>query len=163
MTPWGTYLTCEENWNGYFGTTDPTWTPTPEQARYGVTAAGFAYRWHEADPRFDIAVNPNEANRFGWVVEIDPFGPDSKPVKRTALGRIKHEGATVAESRGRVVIYSGDDQDGEYVYKFVSSASWRWLRAHGKSPLDHGTLYVAWFNENGSGTWLPLVHGPRST
>ena len=100
VTPWGTYLACEENWNGYFGTNDPTWTPTPLEARYGVTAAGFGYNWHNAEPRFDLAVNRNELNRFGWVVEIDPFDPDSAPVKRTALGRIKHEGATVTEVKG---------------------------------------------------------------
>jgi secreted PhoX family phosphatase len=159
VTPWGTYLACEENWNGYFGTADATWVPTEEQSRYGVLAAGFGYRWHTVDPRFDIAVNPNEANRFGWVVEIDPTNPKSVPVKRTALGRIKHEGATVTESRGRVVVYTGDDQDGDYVYKYVSAGPWRWLRARGKSPLDHGTLYVARFDDDGTGTWLPLVHG----
>jgi uncharacterized protein len=159
FTPWGTYLACEENWNGYFGTADTTWTATPLEARYGVTAAGFGYDWHIAEPRFDLAVNRNELNHFGWVVEVDPFDPTSTPVKRTALGRMKHEGATLTESRGRVVVYSGDDENGEYLYKFVSSARWRLLRALGKSPLDHGTLYVAKFNDDGTGTWLPLVHG----
>ena len=115
------------------------------------TAAGFGYNWHKADPRFDLAVNRNELNRFGWVVEIDPFDPHSTPVKRTALGRIKHEGATVTESRGRVVVYTGDDQNGDYLYKFVGNAPWRQLRARGTSPLDHGTLYVAQFNDDGTG------------
>jgi uncharacterized protein len=159
VTPWGTYLACEENWNGYFGTEDASWTPTAEQTRYGVVAAGFGYRWHVADPRFDVAVNPLELNRFGWVVEIDPFDPRATPVKRTALGRIKHEGAIVTESRGRAVVYSGDDQDGDYIYKFVGSAPWRRLRAARKSPLDHGTLYVAAFAADGTGRWLPLEHG----
>ena len=159
VTPWGTYLACEENWNGYFGTQDPAWTPSPDQARYGVSAVGAGYRWHTADPRFDIAVNPNEAHRFGWVVEIDPFEPDSTPIKRTALGRIKHEGATVTEAHGRVVVYTGDDQDGDYIYKYVSSAPWRSVRARGRSPLDEGTLYVARFNDDGTGQWLPLVFG----
>ncbi|GIH11327.1 Tat pathway signal protein [Rhizocola hellebori] len=158
-TPWGTYVACEENWNGYFGTTQVGWTPTPEQARYGVSAAALPYRWHTVDKRFDVAENPNELNRFGWVVEIDPRDPHSPPVKRTALGRIKHEGATFTESRGRVVVYTGDDQNGEYIYKFVSSAPWRLLRAQRKSPLDHGTLYVGKFNDDGTGTWIPLVHG----
>ncbi|GAA2584857.1 PhoX family phosphatase [Actinomadura fulvescens] len=158
-TPWGTYVTCEENWNSYFGTDKAGWTPDAEQKRYGVQASSAPYNWHKADPRFDIAANPKEANRFGWVVEIDPFDPKSTPVKRTALGRVKHESATVTESRGRVVVYTGDDQDGEYVYKFVSSEPWRRLRARRKSPLDHGTLYVAKFNDDGTGTWLPLVFG----
>jgi secreted PhoX family phosphatase len=159
VTPWGTYLACEENWNSYFGTEDPSWEPTPEQARYGINREGFGYRWHTADPRFDIAVNPNEVNRFGWVVEIDPFDPDSTPIKRTALGRVKHEGALVTEAQGRLVVYTGDDQDGDYIYRFVSSAPWRQLRAQGKSPLDHGTLYVARYDDDGSGEWLPLVFG----
>jgi secreted PhoX family phosphatase len=158
-TPWGTYLTCEENWNGYFGTASTGFTPSDTQRRYGVSAAGFGYNWHVADARFDVAANPNELNRFGWVVEIDPFNPKATPVKRTALGRIKHEGATVVERRGRAVVYSGDDENGEYLYKFESSAPWRSLIARGKSPLDHGTLYVARFNEDGTGEWLPLVYG----
>jgi uncharacterized protein len=158
-TPWGTYLACEENWNGYFGTAAPGWTRTPLEARYGVTAASAGYNWHIAQPRFDLNVNRNEVNHFGWVVEVDPFDPTSTPVKRTALGRIKHEGAEVTESRGRVVVYSGDDENGEYLYKFVGNAPWRLLRALGKSPLDHGTLYVAKFGADGSGEWLPLEHG----
>jgi uncharacterized protein len=92
-------------------------------------------------------------------VEIDLFAPGSIPVKRTALGRIKHEGALVTESRGRIVVYTGDDQDKDYVYKFVGNAPWRRLRDEGKSPLDEGTLYVARFNDDGSGDWVPLVHG----
>lgn len=158
-TPWGTYLTCEENWNGYFGTAASGWKPTPAQARYGVNATGFGYSWHVADPRFDVALNPNELHRFGWVVEIDPMDPNSRPIKRTALGRFKHESAAVTESRGRVVVYSGDDENLEYVYKFVGDRPWRELRARGRSPLDEGTLYVARFDANGTGTWLPLVHG----
>jgi len=158
-TPWGTYLACEENWNGYFGTADATWTPTPAEARYGVTRTGFGYNWHLADPRFDLAVNRKELNRFGWVVEIDPFDAASTPVKRTALGRIKHEGATVTEEDGKVVVYSGDDENGDYLYKFVGNAPWRRLRRQGKSPLDEGTLHVARFNADGSGTWMPLVFG----
>jgi secreted PhoX family phosphatase len=157
-TPWGTYLACEENWNGYFGT-DASWTATPLEARYGVTAGGFGYNWHRAEARFDLALNRNELNRFGWVVEIDPFDPDSTPVKRTALGRIKHEGAWVTEHHGRVVAYSGDDENGDYLYKFVSAAPWRLMRSLGRSPLDHGVLYVAKFADDGTGVWLPLVHG----
>jgi hypothetical protein len=124
-----------------------------------VSATGFGYNWHKAEPRFDLAVNRNELNHFGWVVEFDPFDPKSVPVKRTALGRIKHEGATCTESKGRVVVYSGDDENGDYLYKFVGDKPWRQVRAKGLSPLDHGVLYVAKFAADGSGTWLPLVHG----
>ncbi|MDT0265154.1 PhoX family phosphatase [Streptomyces sp. DSM 44915] len=159
VTPWGTYLACEENWNNYFGTTDESWQPTPTQERYGVSASGGGFDWHLADSRFDLAANPNEINRFGWIVEIDPQRPRSAPVKRTALGRVKHEGCTVTESRGRVVAYTGDDQDGDYIYKFVGEGNWRFQRARGRSPLDHGTLYVATFQDDGRGRWLPLVFG----
>ena len=170
-TPWNTYLTCEENFNGYFGTADTTWAPTALETRYGITAAGAGYRWHLADQRFDLSKNRKEANRFGWVVEIDPFVPTSTPVKRTALGRFKHEGATFAESRGYAVVYMGDDENGDYFYKFVSAEPWRdvtkdWFQNGSrtattvrKSPLDAGTLYVAKFDANGTGRWLPLVHG----
>ncbi|MGL6222259.1 MAG: PhoX family protein, partial [Steroidobacteraceae bacterium] len=140
VTPWGTYLACEENWNGYFGTDDLTWTATALEARYGVSRAGFGYNWHKAEARFDLAKNRSELNHFGWVVEIDPFNPEAAPVKRTALGRVKHEGATCVESKGRVVVYSGDDENGDYLYKFVGNAPWRQLRALRRSPLDHGTL-----------------------
>ncbi len=158
-TPWGTYLACEENWNGYFGTADPAWAATPAEARYGVSAIGFGYNWHIASPRFDVSVNRNELNHYGWVVEIDPQRPSSTPVKRTALGRIKHEGATVTEARGRAVVYTGDDENGDYFYKFVGERAWRRHLARGESPLDHGILYVAAFDGVDGGSWLPLVHG----
>ncbi len=120
-TPWGTYLTCEENFNGYFGWNGSR-TPTVLENRYGISQAGFGYRWHTADPRFDVNATPNEPNRHGWVVEIDPFDPNSKPIKRTALGRVKHENAEhVLAADGTVVVYMGDDERNEYIYKFVSS------------------------------------------
>ena len=157
-TPWGTYLTCEENWNGYFVNAG---TQTPEQRRYGISAKGAGYRWHEFDARFDAAAHPNEPHRFGWVVEIDPFDPLSKPVKRTALGRVKHEGAALAlTADNRVVYYMGDDQQFEYIYKFVSRDAYNKTdRAANRDLLDHGTLCVAKFNADGSGEWLALVHG----
>lgn len=158
QTPWGTYLTCEENFNGYFGATGG-WTATEEQERYGFSASGFGYGWEKFDPRFDLS-NPNyknEENRFGWVVEIDPMNPDSAPTKRTALGRVKHEGVAITVGKGgRVVAYMGDDQRFDYIYKFVSSGNWRRMRARGINPLDEGTLYVAKFNDDGSGNWLEL-------
>jgi secreted PhoX family phosphatase len=159
VTPWGTYLACEENWNGYFGTDDTSWAATALEARYGVSRVGFGYTWHRAAERFDLAKNRNELNHFGWVVEFDPYDPQSAPVKRSALGRIKHEGATCTESKGRVVVYSGDDENGDYLYKFVGDKPWRQVRAKGQSPLDHGTLYVAKFHADDRGEWLPLVHG----
>lgn len=155
FTPWGTYLTCEENFNGYFRKTGDR---TPMEIRYGITEGGFGYLWHTTDDRFDVNKEPNEPNRFGWVVEIDPFNPKSTPIKRTALGRFKHEGAWVQEARdGRVVVYSGDDERFEYIYRYVSRIPWRWARFRGNDPLDDGTLYVAQFDADGKGRWLPLT------
>ncbi|MCB1959318.1 MAG: PhoX family phosphatase [Rhodocyclaceae bacterium] len=157
-TPWGTYLTCEENFNGYFGARN-AWSATDEQRRYGFSANGFGYGWHLFDRRFDLSDEDyrNEENRFGWVVEIDPFDATQTPIKRTALGRVKHEGVAIAEGRNkRVVAYMGDDERFDYLYKFVSEDNWKKMRREGKSPLDHGTLYVARFNDDGSGEWLAL-------
>jgi hypothetical protein len=154
-TPWGTYLACEENFNGYFRKNA---APNALEARYGISAAGFGYLWHTTDPRFQVDSEPNEPNRFGWVCEIDPFDPHSTPVKRTALGRIKHEGAWVQEARdGRVVVYMGDDERFEYIYRYVSRLPWKQSRKAGIHPLDDGTLYVARFSANGTGEWLPLT------
>ena len=127
-------------------------------ARYGIGAAG-DNPWYRGDPRFDLAVNPNEPNRFGWVVEIDPADPDSTPKKRTALGRLKHENAGFAEADdGRAVVYTGDDERFQFLYKYVSDQPWRRYR-RGASPLDDGTLFVARFDADGTGVWLPLVAG----
>lgn len=161
VTPWNTYLTCEENFNGYFRIDPGTYTPQQQAllSRYGV--GGDRNNWALHDSRFVVTPgNPNEPNRCGWVDEIDPFDPLSRPVKRTALGRVKHESATVHTTKDeRVVVYTGDDQVNEHVYKFVSDLSWRSARGRGRSPLDEGTLYVARFNDDGTGDWLPLVHG----
>ncbi len=163
-TPWGTYLTCEENFNGYFGTTAAKLAAAPlsnVERRYGLNATGFGYRWFEADPRFDIRDNPNEPNRFGWVVEIDPFNPWSRPVKRTALGRFKHESAQHVVGRdNKVAMYMGDDERNDYIYKFVCTRRYRpWHPSANRDLLDSGTLYVARFDADGTGTWLPLVWG----
>ncbi|WP_424988183.1 PhoX family protein [Microbulbifer sp. S227A] len=159
-TPWGTYLTCEENFNGYFGSTDQAHERTPEQARYGVGLTG-RYGYENFDARFDISKDPNEPNTQGWVVEIDPTNPDSVPNKRTALGRFKHENAACAIAPdGRVVVYMGDDERGEFLYKFVSDAVYV-PGGDTSTLLDEGTLYVAKFLENGSGQWLPLT--PETT
>lgn len=155
QTPWGTYLTCEENFNGYFKKT----AQDAREKRYGISAKTYGGDWSIVDERFNLDLHPNEANRFGWVVEIDPFDPTSTPKKRTALGRFKHENAAVtAASDGRVVIYMGDDERNEYIYKFVSGDS-AMASMSMDDLLDHGTLYVARFNDDGRGEWLPLSHG----
>ena len=155
FTPWGTYLTCEENFNGYFRKNG---TQSELERRYGINAAGAGYLWHTTDARFRTDTEPNEPNRFGWVVEIDPFDPESTPVKRTALGRLKHEGAWVQETRdGRVVVYTGDDEQFEYIYRYVSNQPWKRAMRDGINPLDDGVLYVAKFVSDGWGEWLPLT------
>lgn len=165
QTPWGTYLTCEENFNGYFGSAGK---PVLDQrtARYGLAAEDAGFGWYKFDERFDLAKHPQEPHRFGWVVEIDPRDPASTPKKRTALGRFKHENAAFTVNQdGRAVVYLGDDERGEHIYRFVSKNK----VAPGNDPanrdlLDEGTLYVARFEARegelkGTGQWLPLVHG----
>ena len=161
-TPWGTYLSGEENWRYYF---DGVANPDADQRRWNMTRSGW-YRWGEHDPRFDAKVNPNEFHRFGWVVELDPMDPASRPVKRSALGRAAHEGAVVALTRdGRAVVYMGEDGAFESIYKFVSrdaiapaGAGLSAAQAN-RELLDHGTLYVARFDADGRGRWLPLLQG----
>jgi hypothetical protein len=159
VTPWGTYLTCEENFNAYF--VNQSGEIPALQKRYGITDKGFGYRWHEHDERFDAARHPNEPNRFGWVVEIDPFDAQSQPVKHTTLGRFKHEGAFVTlASDNRAVVYMGDDERNEYIYKFVSDGTYD---PHNRQAnlrlLERGTLYVARCSADGTGEWQALVHG----
>ncbi|MBT2339153.1 MULTISPECIES: PhoX family protein [Pseudomonas] len=169
MTPWGTYLTCEENFTDCFGSSKPDLSFDEAQKRYGATVTSREINWHLYDPRFDLAKNPNELNRHGWVVEIDPFDPDSTPVKRTALGRFKHENAALAQTNdGRAVVYMGDDERGEFIYKFVSRERINPRNAKAnRNLLDHGTLYVARFDAGdgnpdhpkGKGQWIELTHG----
>ena len=129
--------------------------------RAGACARSGFFRWAEHDERFDAKQHPHEFHRFGWVVEIDPFDPASTPVKRTALGRAAHEGAWIATTKdGRAVVYSGEDARFEYIYKFVSRDRIAPGGAKANATLlDHGTLYVARFDADGSGRWLPLVQG----
>jgi secreted PhoX family phosphatase len=161
VTPWGTWLTCEENVNYYFsGKEAAEASPlAAAYARYGVPE-GY-YPWHRIDSRFDVGLEPNECHRFGWVVEIDPLDPNSMPKKRTALGRFKHEGAgNIVNTDGRFVVYQGDDQRFDYVYKFVSTDRVDFgNREANRDLLDSGTLYVARFEPDGRGEWLPLVVG----
>ncbi|MFA1562504.1 PhoX family protein [Aliivibrio fischeri] len=164
-TPWGTYLTCEENFNDFFGS-EQNAELTPDDKRYGIKAEQSDYQWHNFDDRFDVAKNPNEPNRFGWVVEIDPSDPTSTPLKRTALGRFKHENAAlVVNDDGHVVVYLGDDERGEHLYKFVSKDKYQeGNNVANRNLLEEGTLYVAKFamkddKLEGDGQWLELTYG----
>ena len=160
-TPWGTYLACEENFNGYFSSSDPDLTLSAAQKRYGIALDDRGYRWAMTDERFDIAKHPNEPNRAGYVVEIDPFDPASVPKKRTALGRFKHENAEVTlAADGRVVVYLGDDERGEFLYRFVSDGTYA-EGGDNRDLLESGTLSAARFADDGSGAWIALT--PETT
>jgi secreted PhoX family phosphatase len=184
-TPWGTYLSGEENWAGYFHRREEETARTPSEVssfkRYGIsnTTSG-RYNWSRAGAadnkdlysRWSVNVVAasadkdfrNAANTFGYVVEIDPFDPKAKPKKRTALGRFAHEGCWGAKpvAGQPLVFYMGDDARNEYTYKFVSAKTWDPQDATGgiaagDKYLDEGTLYAAKFNDDGSGEWLPLT------
>ncbi|MGH6635352.1 MAG: PhoX family protein [Gammaproteobacteria bacterium] len=159
VTPWGTYLMAEENFDHYFSGSLQGHPEARNYARYGVPKQGSV--WGEYDPRWHINREPLEVNRFGWMVEVDPFKQDIAPVKRTALGRFKHEGAKcVVNGDGRVVVYMGDDEAFEYLYRFVSRERFQ-ERAPGSNQdlLDRGTLWVARFGEDGALQWLALRWG----
>lgn len=186
VTPWGTVLSGEENFHSYFGAAEGS--PAPEgavadrQDRYGVSLEPSELLWETFDPRFDVSKSANEVNRFGYVVEVNPWDPNSAPIKHMAMGRLKHEGANIyVTDDGTVVAYTGDDERFDYMYKFVSSKKMQ----EGTSPaamannltlLDEGTLYVAKLSSDipageidgsgtlpasgafaGTGTWLPLL------
>jgi secreted PhoX family phosphatase len=167
-TPWNTYLASEENFYGYF------WTDRSEPG--GARPKGFggdqekSYKryklpgiwqaWGKFYDRFNVDKEVNEPNRFGWIVEIDPFDPNATPVKHTALGRFYHEGAEVIlnPKDKRAVVYCGDDSRGEYVYRYVSKEPFiEGDRAHNMTLLSNGELSVARFDADGKVHWLPLV------
>ncbi len=155
-TPWGTYLTCEENFNGYFGSTDEGFERPEDFKRYGINLEGrYAYEVHDA--RYDISKNPNEPYRHGYITEIDPSDPTSTPKKRTALGRFKHENAAcVIAPSGHLVVYMGDDERGEYMYKYISNNTY----APGGDTddlMENGRLFTAKFNWDGTGEWVELT------
>jgi hypothetical protein len=189
LTPWGTVLSGEENFNQYFVGADAAPDDLkPKLARYGIDVTrrypSGSRKWERVDARFDLAVNPNEANRFGWVLELDPYDPGSTPRKHTALGRLKHEGAAVILAADkRAVVYTGDDERFDYMYKFVSDQRMRSggsssARRWNLSLLESGTLYVARFHFtstvdgsgalpsdgafDGTGEWIPLLRGNTS-
>ncbi len=190
VTPWGTVLSGEENFNQYFGVPEGTPEPSPTVAdqmdRYGIAWEASERDWEGFDPRFDLSATPNEPNRFGYIVEVNPWDPASTPVKHSAMGRFKHEGATLhVTDDGTVVAYMGDDERFDYMYKFVSSKKMQpgtgpAAMAHNMTILDEGTLYVAKLSSDipaaeidgsgelpaagsftGSGTWIPVLRsGP---
>jgi uncharacterized protein len=169
-TPWGTYLTAEENIQDYFANLDQLKARSDvdphileSHSRWRMWKVNSLYAWEAVDARFDLPRTPTEPFRFGWIVEIDPRDPTRAPVKRTALGRFAHEGASpFIAHNGRVAVYMGDDDKFEYIYKFVSDG-----RFDPKNPaanrdlLDRGTLYVARLDASGRGEWLPLVFDPK--
>ncbi|WP_250000142.1 PhoX family phosphatase [Actinoplanes sp. M2I2] len=188
VTPWGTVLSGEENFNQYFvGGDAVAEADKPKFNRYGITTTARypsgSRKWERAQERFDLAKHPNEANRFGWIVEVDPFDPDAPPRKHTAMGRFKHEGANVIVAKsGHVVAYMGDDERFDYLYKFVSEKKYRpGDRKHNLTLLESGTLYVAQVTGDspaaeidgtgklpsdgafdGTGKWIKLVSGNKS-
>ncbi|MFV0534366.1 MAG: PhoX family protein [Cumulibacter sp.] len=189
LTPWGTWLTAEENLNQYFANAELVTDPTAKQrlARYGLGGTETERKWERFDDRFDVVKEPNEPNWFGWIVEIDPFDPTSTPKKRTALGRFKHEAANIRiAADGRAVAYMGDDERFDYFYKFVSNGTvdlsgTAAAKANNATLLDDGTLYVAKFTGDspaseitgdgalpsdgafdGTGEWIKLAAGNES-
>ncbi|PBC05527.1 PhoX family phosphatase [Mesorhizobium sp. WSM3860] len=160
VTPWGTYVMAEENIHGYFsGELPEGHKEAANYKRLGIPEG--AYEWGAHYDRFNLSKEPNEPNRFGWIVEVDVNDPNSVPRKRTAMGRFKHEGAeSIVAKDGRVVFYLGDDERFDYVYKFVTKATFNPNdRAANMNLLDEGTLSVAKFAEDGSVEWMPIVFG----
>lgn len=160
ITQWGTVMTAEENFNGYFSGDGANTKEAANHKRYGLPKVSW-YGWHRYHERLVVAKEPNEPNRYGWMAEFDPYDPLSVPVKRTAMGRFKHEGAnTIINKDGRVVAYSGDDERFDYLYKFISDRRFDPdNRGANKDILDSGILFVARFDADGTLTWLPLVWG----
>lgn len=160
VTPWGTFLSAEENINYVFrGKLSDDHPEAQNHRRFEIPQDNYA--WAKFESRFDVTRTPCEPNRFGWVVEVDPSDPMAAPRKRTALGRFMHEGAeSVVAPDGRVVVYMGDDARFEYLYKFVTARPWDPDERHNNADLlNEGTLYVARFEDNGRLDWIPLTYG----
>ncbi|WP_395021563.1 PhoX family protein [Dongia sp.] len=160
MTPWGTILSCEEGLSDTFGG-DAAKAANPELLeRYSYDGSDF-YGLARFEDRMVLDQEPNEPNRFDWVWELDPYDPAAKPVKRTALGRFSHEAAnSIVNKDGRVVVYLGDDDYFEYLYRFVTAGKFNPTdRAANMNLLDEGELSVAKVNADGTLQWIPLLHG----
>ncbi len=159
ITPWGTFLTCEENFDGYFAIPgEPEAKLSDMHRRYGIKTSDRGYGWYLVDARFDFGRSPNEPNRAGYIVEIDPSDPQSTPKKRTAMGRFKHENCEiVVAANGHVVAYMGDDERGEFIYRFVSRHKYVAGSPHNTDLLEGGLLSVARFEEDGKGQWIDLT------
>lgn len=180
ITPWGTMLSGEENFDQYFGNANQLSDEDAKKKlkRFGIKGDASERKWERFDDRFDVSKTPNEPNRFGWLVEIDPMDPTSTPIKHTAVGRFKHEAGNIhITSDGTVVCYSGDDERNDYLYKFVSTRKFKeGDKENNLKILDEGTLYVAKFEGNspkdeidgsgqlpkdgafdGKGTWVKLL------
>ncbi len=158
-TPWGTLLTCEEGFHGYFSTPgQPDAKLARTLRRYGFRNTDWGYGWGRIDDRFDLIKHPHEPHRVGYVVEIDPKDSRSVPKKRTALGRFKHENCEVVVSDGgQVVAYMGDDEHGEFIYRFVSKNRYDPQASSHGHLLDEGVLSVARFDDDGTGLWLDMT------
>ena len=173
FTPWGTYLSAEENFNFQFGFRARSGGPAayaPEDGAQAFDHASYFSNWY-TDPKrvpqgfdglpdqYDLALNPTGGALYGWTLEVDPYDPTFAPRKRTALGRRKGECATTALAKdGRCVVYAGDDQRNEFVFKFVTSKAFDPSdRLANRDLLDDGVLYAARFNEDNTGEWLALT------
>ena len=162
VTPWGTVLTAEENVQAHFVSNAKQTIEYESYKRVGLLGIKTAYSiWGRYHEHWDINKHPRAPMHAGWIIELDPYDPSFTPIKRTALGRCKHEGCDVHVNKdGKVVVYMGDDQAFEYIYRYVSKYKFQsGDRKNNMSLLDDGELAVAEFTDQGSVIWHPLQYG----